>query len=121
MPCLSVVETSPSIVVGGGDLAGIVLRGFRGVLAPELCVRGLGACHLGLGSVLHWGLRSWCSIAGASWFLEAVLLAGLALQELMLVFFPLFSFGPFCENGHVHQSIEVWIYLRGKQGPEFWA
>ena len=121
MPCLTAVEIGPSIVVGGGDLASIVLRGFRGVLAPELCVRGLGACHLGLGSVLHWGLRSWCSIAGVSWSLEAVLLAGLTFQELTLVFFPFFSFGLFCENGHVHQSIEVRVYLRGKQGLEFWA
>ena len=115
------VETGSSIVVVSGDLAGIVLRGFHGVLAPELCVRSLGACHLGLGPILHWGLRFWCSIAGASWFLEAVLLAGLANQEHTLVFFPFFSFGPFCENGHVHQSIEVRVYLRGKQGPEFWA
>ena len=114
MPCLTAVETGPSIVVGGGDLAGIVLRGFHGVLAPKLCVRGLGACHLGLGHVLHWGLRSWCSIAGASWSLEVVLLVGLAFQEFTLVFFPFFSFGPFCENGHVHQSIEVRVYLRGK-------
>ena len=21
----------------------------------------------------------------------------------------------------IHQSIEVWVYLRGKQGSEFWA
>ena len=121
MPGLTAVETGPSIVVGGGDLAGIVLRGFRGVLAPELCVRGLGACHLGLGPILHWGLRSWCNIAGASWSLEAVLLAGLAFQELALVILPFFSFGPFYENGLVHQSIEVRVYLRGKQGPEFWV
>ena len=108
MPCLTAVETGPSIVGGGGgDLAGIALRGFHGVLAPELCVRVLGACHLGLGPILHWSLRSWCGIAGASWFLEVVLLAGLAFQELMLVFLPFFSFGPFCENGHVHQSIEI--------------
>ena len=58
MPGFTAVETGPSIVVGGGDLAGIALRGFHGVLAPELCVRGLGACHLGLGPILHWGLRS---------------------------------------------------------------
>ena len=121
MPCLTAVETGSSIIVVGGDLAGIVLWGSHSVLVPELCVRGLGACHLGLGPILHWGLRSWCSIAGASWFLEAVLLAGLAFQELTLVFFSFFSFGPFCENDHVHQSIEVRVYLRGKQGPEFWA
>ena len=96
MSCLTAVETGPSIVVVGGDLAGIVLRGFHGVLALELRVRGLGACHLGLGPILHWGLRSWCSIAGASWSLKAVLLAGLAFQEFTLVFFPFFSFGPFC-------------------------
>ena len=46
MPCLTTVETGPSIVVGGDDLAGIALRGLHGVLASELCVRGLGACHL---------------------------------------------------------------------------
>ena len=51
--------------------------------------------------------------------MEAVLLAGLTFQELTLIFPPFFSFGPFCEDGHVHQSIEVWVYLRGKQGSEF--
>ena len=34
---------------------------------------------------------------------------------------PFFSFGPFCENGLVHQSVEVRVDLRGKQGPEFWV
>ena len=58
MPCLTAVETGPSIVVVGGDLVCIALRGFHGVLAPELCVRGLGDCHLRLGPILHWGLRS---------------------------------------------------------------
>ena len=121
MPCLSAVETGPSIVVVGGDLAGIALRGLQGVLASELCVRNLGACHLRLGPILYWGLRSWCSIVGASWFLETVLMAGLTFQELTLVFLPFFSFGPFCENGLVHQSVEVRVDLRGKQGPEFWV
>ena len=37
MLCLTAVETGPSVVVVGGDLAGIVLWGFHGVLAPELC------------------------------------------------------------------------------------
>ena len=46
MPCLTVVETDPSIVVGGGDLAGIALRGLHGILASELCVRDLRSCHL---------------------------------------------------------------------------
>ena len=46
MPCLAAVETGPSIAVVGGDLAGIALRGLHGVLASELCVRGLGSCHL---------------------------------------------------------------------------
>src|SRR6185295_18703132 len=100
MPYLMVVETGPTIVVVGGDFAGIALRGLHGVLAPELCVRGLGACHLGLGPILHWGLRSWCSIAEAPWFQEAVLLAGLTFQELALVILPFFRFGPFCEDGH---------------------
>ena len=46
MPCLTAVETGPSIIVVGGDLAGIALWGFHGVLAPELCVRGLRSRHL---------------------------------------------------------------------------
>ena len=98
MPCLTAVETGPSIVVVGGDLDYIALRGLHGVLAPELCVRGLWAYHLRLGPILHWGLRSWCSVAEASWFLKAVLLAGLAFQKLALVILPFFSFGPFCKN-----------------------
>ena len=121
MPCLTAVEIGPTFVVGGGDLAGIALRGLQGVLASELCVRNLGAYHLRLGPILYWGLISWCHIAGIPWFLEAVVLAGLTFQELMLIFPPFFSFGPFCEDGHVHQSIEVGVYLRGKQGSEFWG
>ena len=66
MPYLTTVEIGPSIVVVGGDLAGIALRGLHGGLASKLCVRNLGACHLRLGPILHWGLRSWCSIAGGS-------------------------------------------------------
>ena len=46
MLCLSAVETGPSIVIVGGDLASIALRGLHGVLASELCIRGLGFCHL---------------------------------------------------------------------------
>ena len=46
MPYLSAVEIGPSIAVVGGDLAGIALRCLHGVLASELCVRGLGSCHL---------------------------------------------------------------------------
>ena len=114
MPCLLAVETDPSIAVVGGDLTGIALRGLHGVLAPELCVRGLWARHLRLGSILHWGLRSWCSVAKASWFLKAILLAGLAFQKLTLVILPFFSFGPFCKNGLIHQGVEVRINLRGK-------
>src|SRR6185312_15443102 len=114
MPCLTAVETGPSIAVVGGDLACIALVGLHGVLALELCVRGLWACHLRLGPILHWGLRSWCSVAEASWFLKAVLLAGLAFQKLAHVIIPLFSFGPFCENGLVHQSVVVRVDLRGK-------
>ena len=78
MPCLTAVETGPSIAVVGGDLAGITLRGLHDVLAPELCVRGMWPCHLGLSPILHWGLISWCHIARIPWFLEAVLLADLA-------------------------------------------
>ena len=40
MSCLTAVEIDLSIVVGGGDLACIALRGLHGVLAPELRVRG---------------------------------------------------------------------------------
>src|SRR6185503_3252341 len=120
MPCLSVVETDPSITVVGGDLACIALWGLYGVLAPKLCVRGLWACHLRLGPILHWGLIFWCHIAGIPWFLEAVMLEGLAFQKLALVIPHFFSFGPLCENSLVHQSIEVGVDLRGKQGPEFW-
>ena len=42
MPYLTAVETGPSIIVVSGDFAGIVLQGSHGVLAPKLCVRGLG-------------------------------------------------------------------------------
>ena len=90
MPYLSAVETDSRIAVVGGDLACIALWGPHGVLAPELCVRGLWACHLRLSPILHWGLGSWCHIAGIPWSLEAVLLAGLAFQKLALVIFPLF-------------------------------
>ena len=58
MPCLTAVEIGPSIAIVGGDLAGIALRGLQGVLASELCVRNLGACHLRLGPILYWDLRS---------------------------------------------------------------
>jgi len=107
MSCLTAIETDPSIAVVGGDLACIVMRGLHGVLATELSVRGLWACHLRLSPILHRGLGSWCSVAEASWFLKAVLLAGLAFQKLALVILPLFRFGPFCENGLVHQSVKV--------------
>jgi len=119
MSYLLAVETGPSIVVVGGDLARIALRGLHGVLAPKLCVRGLWACHLRLGPILHWGLISWCHIAGIPWFLEAVLLAGLAFQKLALVIRLFIRFGTFCENGLVHQSVEVRVDLRGKKGLEF--
>ena len=45
MPCFTLVETGPSIVVGGGDLTDIALRGFHGVLASELCVK-IGRAHV---------------------------------------------------------------------------
>ena len=121
MPCLTAVKTGPSIAVVGGDLACIALLCLHGVLAPELCVRGLWAYHQRLSPVLHWGLGSWCSVAEASWFLKAVLLAGLAFHKLVLVILSFFSFGPFGENGLVHQGVEVRIDLRGKQGPKFWV
>ena len=43
------------------------------------------------------------------------------MQKLALVILPFFSFGPFCKDSLVHQSIEVRVYLKGKQGPEFWV
>ena len=49
------------------------------------------------------------------------MLAGLAFQKLVLVILPFFHFGPFYENGLVHQSVEVRVDLRGKQGSEFWG
>ena len=85
MPCLTAVETGPNIAVVVGNLAYIALWGLLGVLAPELCVRGLWACHLRLSPILHWGLIPWCSITEASLFLKAILLAGLAFQKLALV------------------------------------
>src|SRR6185312_7643494 len=121
MPRLSAVETDPSIAVVGGDLACIALRGLHGVLAPELHVRGLWACHLRLSPILHWSLIPWCSIAEGSWFLEVILLAGLAFQKLALVIFPFINFGSFCKNRLVHQCIEIRVDLRGKQGLEFWV
>ena len=120
MPCLSAVETGLNIAVVG-DLACIALRGLHGVLAPELRVRGLWACHLRLSPILHWSLIPWCSIVEASWFLEAILLAGLAFQKLMLVILPFFDFGPFCKNSLVHQGVEIRVDLWSKQGPEFWV
>ena len=121
MPYLSAIEIDPSIAVIGGDLACIALRGPHGVLAPELCVRGLWAYHLRLSPILHWGLGSWCSVAEASGFLEAILLTGLAFQKLALVILPFFNFGSFYKNRLVHQCIEIRVDLRGKQGPEFWV
>jgi hypothetical protein len=44
------------------------------------------------------------------------MLVGLAFQKLALVILSFFSFGPLCENSLVHQSIEVGVDLRGKQG-----
>ena len=121
MSCLTAVETDPSIAVVGGDLTGIALRGLHDVLAPKLCVRVLWACYLRLSSILHRGLGSWCGIAEASGFLEAIRLAGLAFQKLALVIFPFINFGPFGKNRLVHQGVEVWIDLRSKQGPELWV
>ena len=79
------------------------------------------ACHLRLSPKLHWGLGSWCSVAEASWFLEAILLAGLAFQKLVLVIFPFINFGPLCKNSLVHQGVEIRVDLRSKQGPELWV
>jgi hypothetical protein len=76
---------------------------------------------LGLSPILHWGLRSWCSVAKVPRPLGTVLLAGLTFQEFAFVILPLFGFGPFRKDSLVHQGIEVRIDLRGKQGPEFWV
>ena len=119
MPCLTAVETGPSITVVGGDLACIALRRLHDVLSPELCVRGLWACHLRLSPILHWSLIPWGGVAEASWFLEAILLAGLAFQKLALVIFPFINFGPLCKNSLVHQGVEIRVDLWSKQGPEF--
>ena len=121
MPNLSAVETDPSIAVVGGDLACIAPRGLHGVLAPKLRVRGLWACHLRLSPILHRGLGSWCNVAEASGFLEAILLAGLAFQKLALVIFPFINFGPVCKNSFVHQGVEIQVDLWSNQGPEFWV
>jgi hypothetical protein len=121
MPCLTAVKTGPNIVVVRGDQACIALRGPHGILAPRLCVRGLWYCHLGLSPVLHWGLRSWCSVAEVPQLLESVLLAGLTFQEFAFVILPLFGFGPFRKDSLVHQGIKVRIDLWGKQGSEFWV
>ena len=50
MPCLTAVETGPSIAVVGGDFTGMALRGLHGVLASELCVRGPESLSLVTGS-----------------------------------------------------------------------
>ena len=47
MPCLTAVETCPSIVVGGGDLAGIALGAFMVVWLWNYV---LGAWGLSLGT-----------------------------------------------------------------------
>jgi hypothetical protein len=102
MPCLTAVETAPNIVVVGGDQACVALRGPHGILAPKLSVRGPWSYHLGLSPILHWGLRSWCSVAKVPWLLGTVLLAGLTFQEFAFVILPLFSFGPFRKVSLVH-------------------
>jgi hypothetical protein len=99
----------------------VALRGSHGILTFRLCFRGPRSCHLGLSPILHWGLRSWCSVAGVSRPLEAVLLAGLTFQEFAFIILPLLGFGPLREDSFVHQGVEVRIDLWGKQGPEFWA
>src|SRR6185503_18501425 len=85
------------------------------------CVLGLWACHLRLSPILHWSLIPWCSIVEASWFLEAILLAGLAFQKLALVIFPFINFGPLYKNSLVHQGVEIRVDLWSKKGPEFWV
>ena len=92
----------------------LILRGLHGVLAPELCVRGLWACHLRLNHILHWSMIPWCTIVEASWFLEAILLAGLAFQKLALVIFPFINFCPLGKNRLVHQGVEIRVDLQGK-------
>jgi hypothetical protein len=47
------------------------------------------------------------------------LLFGLVLHELALVLFLFFCPRPLYEYGHVHEGVEIWVDLRGKQGPQF--
>jgi hypothetical protein len=46
------------------------------------------------------------------------LLLSLVLYELALVLFLLFCPGSLCEYGHVREGVEVWVDLRGEQGPQ---
>jgi hypothetical protein len=40
------------------------------------------------------------------------------LHELALVFLLLFCPGSLCEDGHVHEGVEIRVDLRGKQSPQ---
>ena len=123
MPGFTVVETCPGVVVGS-DLASIALWRLHGVLAAELfelSFRALGARGLGLGSVLHWGLGSGHGMAEAFLPLEALLLLSSVLHKLALVVPPFFCLSSLCEDSHVHEGVEIWVDLRGKQGPQLWV
>jgi hypothetical protein len=54
----------------------------------------------------------------ASLSLGALLLLSLVLHELALVFLLLFCPGSLCEDGHVHEGVEIRVDLRGKQSPQ---
>jgi hypothetical protein len=45
------------------------------------------------------------------------LLLSLVLHEFALVFLLLFCPGSLCEDGHVHEGVEIRVDLRGKQSP----
>ena len=110
MSSLTAVETYSGVVVVGSDLAGIVLWVLHGVLVVVL---------FKLGSVLHGGLEPGHGVTEASLSLGTFLLLSLVLHEFALVFFLLFCPGSLCEDGHVHEGVEIRIDLRGKQSPQF--
>jgi hypothetical protein len=80
----------------------------------ELGSGTLRACASRLGSVLHGGLEPGHGVSESSLPLGALLLLSLMLHELALVLFLLFCPGSLCEEGHVHEGVEIRVDLRGK-------
>jgi hypothetical protein len=120
---LTAVETHPGVVVVvvGSDLASVALSELHGVLVVvwfELGSEALRARGLGLGSVLHGGLEPGHGVSEASLPLGALLLLSLVLHEFALVFLLLFCPGSLCEDGHVHEGVEIQVDLRGKTSPQ---